>query len=363
MKLSLLLLTIITLCYKSTAQTPIEEQSQVEKKLMRTWAKYRVEMKDGSQVPDEKIAKNAVSMLIFRRAGALVLISGKTADQAKYVLSGSDYLIINGYTTYKIEKLTENELILNAEMPGTPDNEIIKYYYIASKENSGQYFYRQHIKPFIRVKTDGDTAYNFSEYIYPRLKIETNTYPKIIDDFYQVYEESYNLIEKNFKFPLKTKGNFRVTFAISKTGVLKDVLVKESSDSTYNNKLVQSVYQTRKIWLPAEVDFRKVETLFNFVYVYDGEDKSESQFDGSLYYNIKDKADKQFEKKEYIKAIKLYTKCILMQEEDFDLEPYYKRADSYFALKANKNACLDWSYLSKKGQKKAEKLFFDNCMK
>jgi hypothetical protein len=52
-----------------------------------------------------------------------------------------------------------------------------------------------------------------------------------------------------------------------------------------------------------------------------------------------------------------------MQEEDFDLEPYYKRADSYFALKVNKNACLDWSYLSKKGQKKAEKLFFDNCMK
>ena len=52
-----------------------------------------------------------------------------------------------------------------------------------------------------------------------------------------------------------------------------------------------------------------------------------------------------------------------MQEEDFDLEPYYKRADSYFALKVNKNACLDWSYLAKKGQKKAEKLFFDNCMK
>lgn len=171
------------------------------------------------------------------------------------------------------------------------------------------------------------------------------------------------MIEKEFNFPAKKKGNFRVTFAVGKSGALKDITVKESSDSTYNNALEQAVYQTRKRWLPAEYESKKVETIFNFVYVYDTEEKPDNNFDEYLYYENKEKANTFFDKKEYVKAIKLYTKCILMQDEDFDLQPYYKRADSYFALKVNKNACLDWSYLAKKGQKKAEKLFLENCMK
>lgn len=150
---------------------------------------------------------------------------------------------------------------------------------------------------------------------------------------------------------------------MSKFGLLKDINVPESSDSTYNNAFKQAVYQTRKRWIPAEYENKKVETSFNYVYVYDAEEKPENNFDEYLYYENKEKANRFFDKKEYVKAIKLYTKCILMQDEDFDLQPYYKRADSYFALKVNKNACLDWSYLAKKGQKKAEKLFLGNCMK
>ena len=362
MKIRFLLLIFSSFWYQSFAQISTDEQKNIEQKLMRNWVKYRIEMKDGSQVLDESIAKNAASMLIFKKANVCVLISGKTAKQSVYTIS-SNTLVLDRTTICVIEKLTENELIFHGVFENIPDEEIIRYHYVSTTESSSQYFFRQFIKPNISIQANGDTAYRFNEHIFPRYKLTLGDYPSILSDFYQVYESSYDMIEEDFNFPDNKKGNFRVSFAISKFGILKDIEIKESSDSVYNNALLQAVYKTKKHWLPAEYDNKKVETLFNYVYVYDDKSKNESNFDYFQYDITKEKANRQFGKKEYVNAIKLYTKCILMQEEDFDLEPYYKRADSYFALKINKNACLDWSYLAKKGQKKAEKLFFDNCMK
>ena len=362
MKIKNLLLVLLIFLHKSNAQIVTNEQQNIEQKIVRNWVKYRIEMKDGSQVPDENIAKNAASMLIFKKGNVCILIAGKTAQQSQYAIS-NNALVLDKISSYVIEKLTEHELIFHGVFENTSDNEIIRYHYISTTESSGQYFFRQFIKPNIRIQANGDTAYSFNEYIYPKFKPVSGDFPTVLSNFYEVYESSYDMIEKEFHFPAKKKGNFRVTFAVSKSGTLKDIAVKESSDSTYNNALEQAVYQTRKRWLAAEYEDKKVETLFNFVYVYDAEEKPANDFDGYLYYDYKEKANRFFGKKEYVKAIKLYTKCILMQEDDFDLDPYYKRADSYFTLKVNKNACLDWSYLAKKGQKKAEKLFLENCMK
>jgi hypothetical protein len=359
MKIRLLLLTLISFYYQSQAQTSTEEQKNIEQKIRRTWIKYRVDLKDGSQIPDENIAKKAASMLIFKKANVCILISGKTAQQSQYAVS-SNALVLDRTTSYIIEKLTENELIFHGVFENIPDEEIIRYHYVSTTESSGQYFFRQFIKPTIRIKNNLDTAYAFNEYIYPKFKFEAYGSYVVLDEFNEVYEQSYNLIEKKFNFPEKTKGNFAVSFAINKFGTLQNIEVKESSDSSYNESLRKAVNETRKLWIPADYENKKVETLFTYIFKYE---ENTDNFDLETYQITKIKANRQFEKKEYVKAIKLYTKCILMQEEDFDLEPYYKRADSYFVLKVNKNACLDWSYLSKKGQKKAEKLFFDNCMK
>lgn len=361
MKIRLLLLTLFSFCYQSQAQNSINEQKDVEKKLIRTWVKYRVEMKDGSAVLDENINRFTASMLIFKKANTFVLIAGRQAEQSKYYVSDS-LLRLSGIS-YIIEKLTDHELIFTGNFPDTPDNKVIRYHYVSTTETSGQYFYRQFIKPTIRIKDNLDTAYAFSEYIFPKFRTSPNNDTEVLEEFNDVYEQSYNLIEKVFNFPEKIKGNFTVSFAVNKFGNLQDIKIKESSDSSFNEALRKAVNETRKLWLPAECDNKKVETIFNYVFRYEGTEENTNKFDLDIYEITRNKANKQFEKKEYIKAIKLYTKCILMQEEDFDLEPYYKRADSYFALKANKNACLDWSYLAKKGQKKAEKLFFDNCMK
>lgn len=362
MKIKLLLLILLSFWHQSFTQTYMDKQKDIEQKLIRNWVKYRVEMKDGSQILNGDIAKKMASMLIFKKGKVYVLISGKLAQQSVYTIS-NNVLVLDENFLYTIEKLTENELIFHGNFENSSDNEIVRYHYVSTTESPEQHFFRQFIKPNISIQANGDTAYKFNEYIFPSYKLTLGDYPTVLSNFYQVYESSYDMIEEDFNFPENKKGNFRVSFAVSKFGILKDIEIKESSDSTYNNALLQAVYKTRKRWLPAEYENKKVETLFNYVYVYDDKNKNESNFDYLQHEITKEKANRQFEKKEYVKAIKLYTKCILMQEEDFDLEPYYKRADSYFALKVNKNACLDWSYLAKKGQKKAEKLFFDNCMK
>ena len=362
MKIKLLLLILLSFWDQSFAQTYMDKQENIEQKLIRSWVKYRVEMKDGSQISNEDIAKKMASMLIFKKGKVYVLISGKIAQQSVYTISNNG-LVLGNNVLYIIEKLTENELIFYGHFENSPDNEIVKYHYVSTIESPGEHFFRQFIKPMIRIKENLDTAYAFNEYIFPKLKYEAYGSFVILDEFNEVYEQSYNLIEKKFNFPEKIKGDFVVSFAVSKLGTLQNIEVKESSDSSYNDALMTAVSATRKLWLPAQYDDKKVETIFNYAFKYEGSNGNSDNFDLETYQITKIKADRQFEKKEYVKAIKLYTKCILMQEEDFDLKPYYKRADSYFALKVNKNACLDWSYLSKKGQKKAEKLFFDNCMK
>jgi TonB family protein len=345
MKTFFLPLLLFLLTFSLKAQTSPSTPVQWGKNILQNWIKYRVEMKDGSPVLNEFLVKNTASMIIFKRANGLIIVNGRKAQQGKYMLTDS-LLILDRTASYIIEKLTEHELVFLGNTPDIPDNELIRYHYIATKESSAEYFNRQFIKPHLRIQANGDTAYNFNEYIFPEFKVENTKY----DNFEDVYESSYDIIERNFNFPRKTEGNFRVTFAIDKNGTLRNIEIKESSDSSYNERLLQAVGKTRKNWFPATHNNKKVEVLFNYVFKF--EDETKEVFDIETYRITLDKANRQFEKNEYVKAIKLYSKCILMQEKDFDFTPYFKRADSYFALKINKNACLDWSYLAANGQKK-----------
>ena len=84
MKIKLLLLILLSFWDQSFAQTYMDKQENIEQKLIRSWVKYRVEMKDGSQISNEDIAKKMASMLIFKKGKVYVLISGKIAQQSVY---------------------------------------------------------------------------------------------------------------------------------------------------------------------------------------------------------------------------------------------------------------------------------------
>lgn len=362
MKLGILC-TLLSFSFWLNAQTKTDSLNVDSRKLIGNWVKDYIDMKDGSRLTNPEVDKVTATMLIFRKDNAGVIILGKEASPTLYVTVG-DTLLVGRAALYHIDKLTPYELVFSQIIPNTPDYLIRRYHYLSTKESASEYFFRQFIKPNIIKQANGDTLYNFNKYVFPHYKGGRDFFQgTIYDDFDDVYQFSYEDIEKNFKYPENQAGIFKIAFQVSKEGVLKNVEIKESSDSTYNNQLLKAVWQTRKSWLPADYDGKKVDVVFNYEFRY-GEEEEQPEnyyYDDLVYESVLKRANKQFELKNYGKAIKLYTKCVLMKDEAF--EALYKRADCYFALKIVKNACSDWNYLSVRGQKKAENLFISHCIK
>lgn len=359
-----ILCTLLSLSFWLNAQTKTDSSDINSRKLIGNWVKDYIDMKDGSRLSNPEIDKVTATMLIFRKDNAGVIILGKDASPTIYVTVG-DTLLVGGTALYHIDKLTPYELVFSQIIPNTPDYQLRRYHYLATKESASDYFFRQFIKPNIRRQANGDTLYAFNKYIFPRYKGGKDFFKgTIYDDFDDVYQFSYEDIERNFNYPESQAGLFKIAFQVSKDGVLKNVEVKESSDSVYNNQLIKAVWQSRKSWLPADYDGKLVDVVFNYEFRYGGEHQEEPTddfYDEVVYESIFKRANKQFELKNYGKAIKLYTKCVLMKDDAIDA--LYKRADCYFALKIEKNACSDWNYLSVRGQKKAENLFISHCLK
>ncbi|PWK16123.1 hypothetical protein LV89_04898 [Arcicella aurantiaca] len=79
MKIKLILFVIIIFCEKVHAQSTKNEKLEMEQKIVRSWVKYSVNAKDGSQLQDVGIVRKTASMLIFRKGGGCVLIFGNKA--------------------------------------------------------------------------------------------------------------------------------------------------------------------------------------------------------------------------------------------------------------------------------------------
>jgi tetratricopeptide (TPR) repeat protein len=126
---------------------------------------------------------------------------------------------------------------------------------------------------------------------------------------------------------------------------------------------VEALAFTKDSWKAAEYKFKSIAVQINYIFEYDvtPQQVDDNPFDLEMYQYYLRKGNKFFAEKNYEKAVKNYTKCILMTDDA--IEPLYKRADCYFTVNAIKNACSDWNYLVKKGQKRAEGLYLQHCMK
>ncbi len=356
------LILFLLIFFSGNGQVNNSLSSSYPQKIIGNWMKDYIDMKDGSRIDDPSIDEITASMLIFKKNNIAVVIQGKEAASTAYEFVG-DTLVIGNIVMYRIEKLTDYELVFTQIVKDIPDYQLRRYHYLATKETSGEYFNRRYIQSNLKIQPNGDTAYAFSKYIFPKLKANRDSFrDATLSTFEDVYQQSYELIETNFDFPEKRKASFKTSFVVSKEGKLKDIQIIESSDSSFNSKLRLAILQTRQFWIPADIENKKVDVIFNYEFNYsDNESDQDNYFDPNIYQSLLNRGDRLIEKKNYIKAIKLYTKCILMRDDAYDA--LYKRADAYFTLKVNKNACSDWNYLATRGLKKAEDLFLKNCLK
>ena len=363
MKFFLLFITFTFYHFSSNSQE-LETDSAVinAKLLLGNWGFDYVDFKDGTLVRDDYVNKNMATMLSFRKANAVTIMYHIKATTTIYTLVNHKLSV--GTTNYKIEKLTEKELILsNWQDVEKESYKVLRFHYLATKDNAEKFFLRKFVTPNIRLKANKDTAYTFSEDFYPHFRVKYDGYPKQeLDDFASVFSASYQTIEKAFNFPDKQKGRFGVQFDIAKTGQIGEVKVTETTDSVYNDQLLRAVASTALMWKNAEYQDKPVAIQFNYIFDYQEKKEEENpDFDPSEYERLLEKANDFFVKKNYEKAIKFYTKCVLMTDDA--IEALYKRADCYFTVDALNNACSDWNYLAGKGQKRAEGLYLNYCMK
>lgn len=361
--LSFSLMFLLLLSFSGIAKVKADSSKNYAQKIIGNWGKDYIDMKDGSRNDDPNIDEITASMLIFRKGNIAVVIQGKDAASTSFEVSG-DTLLVGKMVLYHIEKLTEYELVFTQIIQDIPDYQLRRYHYLATKENSSDFFNRKYIKGNLKIQENGDSAYSFSKYIFPKFRLGRDALRGIyFNTFEEVYQQSYQAIETAINFPINKKANFKVEFIVTKDGSLKNITIKESSDSSYNTLLKQAILQTKKQWIPAEIDGNLVNVIFNYEFDFNNEQdiEDDNYFDPTIYESLIERGDRQIEKRNYVKAIKLYTKCILMKDNAFDA--LYKRADAYFTLKVEKNACSDWNYLATKGQKKAEDLFLKNCLK
>lgn len=363
MKHYLLLILFTFMYFNGNAQALNTNSIAIDPKLLLgNWGFDYADYQDGTLVRDEYVVRSTATMLSFRKAKAVTVIYHATAVNVIYSLL-NDKLTI-GKSNYRIEKLTKSELIIEVwEDIAKESYQVLRFHYLATKESSEKYFYRNFVQPNLRIKPNGDTAYAFSEDFFPHFNVRLEGYSKFeLDNFGDVFQTSYQVIEQAFNFPIKQKGHFSIQFDISKTGHITDIEIKESSDSSYNNQLLMALTSTSKSWKNAEYGNKPITVQFNYIFDYQGKDEEENtSFDAAVYESLMDRANIFFVKQNYEKAVKLYTKCILMTDDA--VEALYKRADCYFTVNALKNACSDWNYLAAKGHKRAEGLYLKHCMK
>jgi hypothetical protein len=363
MKQTLLLILLIFTFSNNQAQELSANSTTLNKtNIIGNWGLDYVDYQDGTHLNDnDDFQREVATMLLFKKTGIITLIYHAKAVNTNYSLE-NDLIAIN-QEVYKVEKLTPQEFVFTIYNATAQEEsyKIRRYHYLATKESSEQFYVRKFVKPNVRIKANGDTAYAFCEDFHPHFIIANNKFE--LTNFRDVFQDSYQTIEQKFNFPEKKKGRFNLTFEITKEGKIETPKVKESSDSTYNEQLLKALASTAGSWKAAEYKFKPVAIQFNYIFEY--EDKSEEEnkvvFDAEIYeYNL-NKANNFFVKQNYEKAVKYYTKCILMTDDA--IEALYKRADCYFTVNALKNACSDWNYLAGKGQKKAERLYLEHCMK
>lgn len=364
MKHYLLLIVLSFLYFNINAQALVSDSTAIDPKLLLgNWGFDYADFQDGTLVRDDEVVKSTATMLSFRKAKAVTVMYHANAITMIYSVL-NDKLTV-GTSSYRIEKLTKNELVFTFwEEVAKESYKVLRFHYLATKESSEKYFFRNFLKPNIRIKPNGDTAYAFSEDFYPHFIVRADGYNSKyeLNNFGDVFQTSYQAIEKAFNYPEKQKGRFSIQFDITKTGQITDIEIKESSDSAYNNQLLRALALTSKSWKNAEYGNKPIAVQFNYIFDYQGKDEKENaDFDQTVYESLMERANNFFMKQNYEKAIKLYTKCILMTDDSIDA--LYKRADCYFTVNAIKNACSDWNYLAGKGQKRADGLYLKHCIK
>lgn len=363
-------LSFLLVCLVQTvifAQSPIDSLSypvRVFQLLTKyNWEKNYVDMQDGSILQDPTAERKTVMCLVFRKNGTGSFIQGEQASSFRFRII--DSLITINEAIYKIDKIDDYEMTFSVYAKNLDESEKFRFHYLATKDTPGNIYLRKLIKPNIVVDTPKkDTTFLFNQEVYPKFR-GNSEWLRNVPDFEQAFEDtygvSYNFIEDEFvsHLPKDINTRFEVSFDVTTRGLVENILITSSTNPEYNPYLIAAIQNTSRKWLPARWKEKNYRSRIQYAFQTEKEDPKAIAYDPEIYDNFYNRAMGLMARKKYDKAVSLLTKCILMTEDSIDA--LYKRAECYQSAGIMKYACMDWSFLTSKGLKRAEKLYWQNC--
>ena len=323
--------------------------------LLGSWIQIKTEMKDSSElIPVYKDYIKHFDMTFEKKKYHTNYYPAQKFKNAtnNYKLK-KNKIVASKHYALEIEKLTRDSLVIVEQMKGLDDDKL-KRHYLIKKER----------------------IFSEQKAIYQGLnKITANPYytPLFIDNIQLYLSRGLNKSHTNLNlkgvikiYPKNKDIKTVITFS-DKKGLYQENIIVDLLNNSYpswdlkhfenydeiNIEFVILIHRKGKNSYGLKIglltnSFNQLKGLYGLTYtqITDGNKYLKSGID---YYNAKD----------YKNAIKDFTKSF--ESNHTLVDALYNRAICYYENKQYLKACLDWKTLSDLGQKRAQKLFEENC--
>jgi tetratricopeptide (TPR) repeat protein len=318
------------------------------------WIKYKVEMKDGSELFDRFLEDSTYLQYTINK-NKLCINSNpihKTNESCLDFTLVNNFIKTSQYSGFVIEKATNDSLVLIEKIDGLTDDKLKRFYFVNQE--------------VVLSKFKEENKNN--ENIIASKLFTPKTNSTIELDLNKAFKNNYSNFELvgNFKiYPNQKKVKTQITFSTQKDSSRIRIVKKVINDSfgkwnltNFNDfesieiPFVLKSEITKRYWGIKVIFF--TENLNELEIVYGG--KAEDNRKASNYFS---KGISAYQEKKYLKAIEYFTESYRIDPKNLDA--LYNKGAVYFESGDKENACNVWKEISEMGQVNAKELYLNNC--
>lgn len=318
------------------------------------WIKYKVEMKDGSDLFDQFVEDSTYSEYRINQNRLCINSSPihRTNESCLDFKLNNNLMRTSQYGGFNIEKIANDSLILCEKIEGVSDDKLKRLYF------SRQEVVLAKFKEENKNKKDIVASKLFTPKTNGTIELDLN---KAFKNNYSNFELVGNLKIYPQQKRVKTAIIFSTQNDSSRIRIVKKV-VDQSFDKwnlkdfqDYESIEIPFVLQseiTKRYWGISVIFFTKDLSEFERLSGGNMDDLRNS----SVCFN---KALVAYQEKRYIESIALFTESYKFNPKNIDA--LYNKAAVYFESGDKENACKVWLEISILGQSNAKELYLENC--
>lgn len=322
--------------------------------LKGNWIKVKTYMKDGSKLLSN--FENDSSFVEYSINAKQFCINSNPINRASKTCM--DYTLLNNalkvseYTSFVIEKLTNDSLVLSENIKNTTDDKLRRTYLVREEILNLKF----------KELNSGNKNLKATKLYTPK------AISSLVNDLNKAFKGNYsnfNLIGKLKIFPNEKKVKTSITYSTQKDSTHIKTVEKVINNSFHNWELTDfKIYESIEIPFVVEsVKTKHIRVIFIHYFMYNLDQlnkrrgvKIEDIRESSNLFNL---GIQSYQQKEYTKAIEYFTKSYDLNPKNIDA--LYNKVVVYSESGDKESACKELIKISEMGQVKAKELLKTYC--